>query len=750
MGVLVVDPETSAFVEFNDVAHQLLGYSREEFENLTVNDIEATESPNQVRLHLKEMLKDGRGEFETLLRTKNGDVKNTWVTTRTFQSAGKTFLHCVYRDVTEIKKVQNALIESEELSRAIVANAPIGIASSDMNYHFVSANEAFCRILGYSEEELRKLTFKEITHPENLQNSIAQMTALKVGNIPFFVDEKRYFKKDGTIIVCKVIVNAIRDQTDQPILFIAELEDITKSKQLEGDLRSSEERFRAISTSAMDAIILSNEQDRIIYWNPAAEKTFGYSENEAIGKKLSELVIPPQGQKNHKELLKELRSHPISKKHSGYFAIRKNGTVFPMDLAVVSINLKDKNCLMSIIRDITEWKAMEEALRQERDMLENMATNIDAGLAIISKDYRVLWANQRLTQVSGTDKIENKHCYSSFKKESNCICQDCGVKKIFENGVMMDRHDYHVKHGDRDKWIELIATPVKDKDGKVVAALELAVDVTERKLLQNKLFDYSQRLEELVQQRTHQLKKTQAELVKSERLAAIGELAGMVGHDLRNPLTGIKNSAYFLKKKGTEISPTQAHEMLETINKCVDYSNKIVNDLLDYSREVHLETKEESPKKLLNESLSLMELPEKIETQNLLKDNPTVKVDSDKIKRVFINLIKNASDAMPNGGKIIIDSKQVEGSLELSFSDTGSGISEEILPNLFSPLFTTKAQGMGFGLAICKRIVEAHGGTIAVKTMKEKGTTFTLTLPIESKSEIGGEKNGYTSNNPRS
>ena len=240
------------------------------------------------------------------IRTKNGDAKNTWVTTRTFQSAGKTFLHCVYRDVTEIKKVQNALVESEELSRAIVANAPIGIATSDMNYHFVSANEAFCRILGYSEDELRKLTFKEITHPENLKNSIAQMTALKAGNIPFFVDEKRYFKKDGTIIVCKVIVNAIRDQTDQPILFIAELEDITKSKQLEDDLRSSEERFRAISTSAMDAIILSDEQDRIIYWNPAAEKTFGYLENEAIGKKLSELVIPPQGQKNHKALLKEL------------------------------------------------------------------------------------------------------------------------------------------------------------------------------------------------------------------------------------------------------------------------------------------------------------------------------------------------------------------------------------------------------------------------------------------------------------
>jgi PAS domain S-box-containing protein len=164
LGVLVVDPETTGFVEFNDIAHELLGYSREEFEKLTICDIEAKETPNQVMAHLKEMLKEGKGEFETLHRTKNGDIKNILVSARAFKS-GKTLLHCVYRDITEIKKTQKALIESEELSRAIVANAPIGIATSDTSYHFASANEGFSRIIGYTEDELKKLTFKEITHP---------------------------------------------------------------------------------------------------------------------------------------------------------------------------------------------------------------------------------------------------------------------------------------------------------------------------------------------------------------------------------------------------------------------------------------------------------------------------------------------------------------------------------------------------------------------------------------------------------
>ena len=121
--------------------------------------------------------------------------------------------------------------------------------------------------------------------------------------------------------------------------------------------------------------------------------------------------------------------------------------------------------------------------------------------------------------------------------------------------------------------------------------------------------------------RTEQLRETQAELVKSERLAAIGELAGMVGHDLRNPLTGIKNSAYFLRKKGSEISQVQAKEMLEIIDKCVDYSNKIVNDLLDYSRDIHLELQECSPRQMMLESLAMVQVPENMKIVNNLLHN---------------------------------------------------------------------------------------------------------------------------------
>jgi PAS domain S-box-containing protein len=501
-------------------------------------------------------------------------------------------------------------------------------------------------------------------------------------------------------------------------------------------LMESEERFRAISVSAMDAIILVDKDDKIIYWNPASERTFGYAEKEVLGKKLSELVVPKQRHKNHLAILQEVTQKPFLERHFEFKALKKDGTEFPIEVSVTSVKLHDRNCMLAIVRDISERRTMEDALKQERDMLENMAASMDAGLTLIGRDYRILWANQLLKQISGDD-LENKLCYSVYDK-SNRICADCGVRKVFENGVAVDRHDYNFKFWNHDGWVELIVTPVKDKDGKVVAALELAVNITERKRLQNKLAEYSQRLEELVQERTEQLRKTQAELVKSERLAAIGELAGMIGHDLRNPLTGIKSSAYFLKKKGPEISRAQANEMLEVIDRCVDYSNKIVNDLLDYSGEIRLELQECSPRQMMLESLAMVQVPEKVKIVNNLLHKQTLKGDPDKIKRVFVNLIKNAIDAMPNGGKLTVDGK-VDGNFEITFKDTGTGINDEVLPKLFSPLFTTKAKGMGFGLAICKRIVEAHGGNMAVKTAKNQGTIFTVILPIEPKFEIGGE-----------
>jgi len=279
---------------------------------------------------------------------------------------------------------------------------------------------------------------------------------------------------------------------------------------------------------------------------------------------------------------------------------------------------------------------------------------------------------------------------------------------------------------------------------ELLAPLELflhqAAIIIENAQLIESLKEARGQLEQRVDERTSELEKSQEQLLKAQRLAVIGELAGMVGHDLRNPLTSIAAATYYVKMRQSPDTNGKIKEMLELIEKNIAYSNKIIDDLLDYSREVELELMEYTPKSIIEESLSSLEIPNNIQVIDLTESKPKVKVDIDKIKRACLNLIRNAVDAMPEGGTLTIKSEQTDSLLRISLSDTGMGMSKETMERLWTPLFTTKAKGMGFGLSICKRIVEAHGGSIAVESRLGRGTTFMITIPIQPKVKEGGEE----------
>jgi signal transduction histidine kinase len=175
--------------------------------------------------------------------------------------------------------------------------------------------------------------------------------------------------------------------------------------------------------------------------------------------------------------------------------------------------------------------------------------------------------------------------------------------------------------------------------------------------------------------------------------------------------------------------------MLKLIEDNIRYSDKIISDLLEYSREIRLEVAEATPQSMVQEALSAVQVPLKVTVVNSAANKPKLKVDREKMRRVFINIIKNAFDAMPKGGYLTIESRPCENNVSFDFSDTGMGMSRETLAKIWSPLFTTKAKGMGFGLPICRRLVEAHGGRINVESHAGRGTKFTVTVPIEPKTK---------------
>ena len=224
----------------------------------------------------------------------------------------------------------------------------------------------------------------------------------------------------------------------------------------------------------------------------------------------------------------------------------------------------------------------------------------------------------------------------------------------------------------------------------------------------------------------------EAKLLKAERLAAIGELAGIIGHDLRNPLQGIRSATYYLKThSGIAKDDPACSEMLDEIDNCIKRSDKIINDLIDYSQAITLHPSPTDPKTLIGKSLNQIAVPANIEIVNNSTDKPALEVDVLKIEHAFTAIIKNALDAMPEDGKSTIKTKTGPNFVVFSFQDTGSGMNQETLSKLFTPMFTTKAKGMGFGLAVCKRFIEAHGGKIAVKSCLGKGTTITIALPTD-------------------
>jgi len=173
-------------------------------------------------------------------------------------------------------------------------------------------------------------------------------------------------------------------------------------------------------------------------------------------------------------------------------------------------------------------------------------------------------------------------------------------------------------------------------------------------------------------------------------------------------------------------------EMFKTIETSIEYSNKIISDLLDYSKTIHLELEPVTPKILVSNVFSIIQTPPLIVVRDLTKGSPEVKVDVSKMNRVFANIVKNAFDSMPNGGTLTLTSKKTNGHVEVSFCDTGEGMSQDTLSKLWVPLFTTKAKGMGFGLSICKRIVEAHGGKISAESTIGKGTIITVAIPVDT------------------
>lgn len=274
-----------------------------------------------------------------------------------------------------------------------------------------------------------------------------------------------------------------------------------------------------------------------------------------------------------------------------------------------------------------------------------------------------------------------------------------------------------------------------DKPCTFVSTVADAIEGAVRRIeLEQSLQRYSQELEKMVRERTIELETARDKLIRSERLAAVGELASGVGHELRNPLNVIRNCAYLLNLSLGQGADEEAVSTLKLLDRQVDISNRIVTDLLDFTRVRPPAPAPTDLNSLVRETLSWVSVPDNVALETRLDTaTPHVNVDPEQLGRVFVNILANAFQAVSGKGQVSVVTGTDDGDAWVAFEDTGCGIPEESLKHIFEPLFTTRRKGIGLGLAIARRLAEQNGATINVSSQVSQGSRFTVKLKLACK-----------------
>jgi len=387
-----------------------------------------------------------------------------------------------------------ALKAAEVRYRTLLERSPDGVLLIDPKTTLpVEFNDAAYRQLGYSREEFAKLRVSDYEVLEAPVDTRARgEKLLRAGRDDF---ETQHRTKGGEIRHVSVTAQTI--EISGLHFFLSIYRDITERKQAERRIASSEAKYRSIFDGAADAIFLADpDTGNIVDANLGAERLLGWPRDEIIGMHQTQLH-PPEKVGEYAE---KFRSHVAQGQAIDFEAevIRKDGSVVPVLISASVIDLPEGRILQGRFTDITERKRAEEALQEERDRLEMVTQGMGAGLAIISKDYQTVWANQVLKGIFGDD-VAGKTCYVTYNQRPN-VCPDCGVREVFETGKSLVVHEQVGKDAAGNTiWSQIMASPIRDREGNIAAALELVVPITERKLAEEALRESNEKFRTLVE-----------------------------------------------------------------------------------------------------------------------------------------------------------------------------------------------------------------------------------------------------------
>ncbi|MFH1687055.1 MAG: PAS domain S-box protein [bacterium] len=628
---------------------------------------------------------------------------------------------------TAFRRVVNSIFQSledgERRYRNLFELSNDAVIIHDTSGKILDVNRRACEMLAYSREQMLAMTVLDLHPEQSAANAHKALSLMK--RQPSVQFESSFVRSDLSEVDIEISASVIDAAlgTVQGIV-----RDITQRRLAEASMRESEEKFRTLFEASADAVMLLDESG-FFDCNAATLQMFGCRSKEEFCTKTPADVSPPWQPcgtdsitlaQKHIATAMENGSHRFEWDHQ-----RLNGDIFTVQVLLTCMPLKGANVLQATVRDITEQKEAEQAVRESEQKYRGLVENLNLGVAVISPKMEVLSTNAMMQSwFPNVDPAIRPKCYAGFNDPPrDNVCEYCPTVKTLLDGRVHEAIT-ETPTGDRIRNFRVVASPIKNEHGSVTAVIETVEEITDKI-------------------------KMEHELARADKLESIGVLAGGIAHDFNNMLTAMLGNISLAR--GRLGSDSIAEPLLAAAEVASMRAQGLTMQLLTFAKGGKPVKETASVGQVVLDSAAFALRGSHLKCTYDIEDdlNPS-EIDVGQVGQVISNLVLNASQAMPDGGTLKVSCRNEEvdnattmpleaGSyVVVAVTDTGTGISAENLEKIFDPFFTTKAKGNGLGLASCYSIVRHHGGHIQVDSEIGVGSTFTVYLPA-STSRTPGE-----------
>jgi len=579
----------------------------------------------------------------------------------------------------------------------------IGYASLDGAILLI--NQAFIELTGFSREELLRMNVRDLI-PEQHKEQRDRVVAQVLQTCEPAEYEIDYLRKNGSQVPVSITVFAVKGDDGKPTGFAAIIRDLTERMR-------AEELFRLVVESSPSGMLMVDESGTILLVNRQIEQLFGYERAELIGQ-LVEMLVPQRVRSHHAGDRDEFFAHSEHRamgKGRDLYGVRKDGQEFRLEIGLNPVLTQGGMRVLASVVDISERKRAEQTLQKERDFIDAVLETAGTLVVVLDREGRIQRFNRACEQTTGysSEEVMGRYVWDLFLIPDEVD----GVKGVFKRLLGGEpRNDYENYWKGKDGLLRRISwsnTVLTDSNGKVDYIVAVGIDVTD-------------------------FKHMQEQLRKTEQIAELGTLASGMAHEIGTPMNVILGRAEYLLKRTADEGMKKG---LTTIIMQIERITKVMTQLLAFARRRTPERRIVDLGAIVDETLDIFQdriTHSRITVEKAIEaDVPAVSADRDQLIQVLINLVINSLHAMPEGGRLRLSLDREDSHVRLGVSDTGHGMPEEIRSKIFEPFFTTKdfGKGTGLGLTVVKGIVEEHGGTIAVESAVDKGTTFWIRLPID-------------------